>query len=183
MLFHLPEFIPAEAMGTELPRRYPACRNCKKCQFRTDSLSFKENTEYKIILSKLKLDVVRKKWVAGYPFNTLVGRLIESEGVYGSSATLTGLPKDTLDELVRTLINTVYRDFQTCTNPENFLARELHTAGTNILTQVILLGASNLGHCADRLRQSGKLVVDLTSPGWIASPDNITMLQGKLEKN
>jgi hypothetical protein len=41
-----------------------------------DSLSFKENTKYEIILSKLRLDVDRKKWVAGYPFNTLVERLI-----------------------------------------------------------------------------------------------------------
>ncbi len=31
MLFNPPEFIPAEAMGTELPRRCPACRNCKEC--------------------------------------------------------------------------------------------------------------------------------------------------------
>jgi hypothetical protein len=44
-LFNPPEFIPAEAMGTELPRQCPACKNCKECQFRMDSLSFKENTE------------------------------------------------------------------------------------------------------------------------------------------
>ncbi len=58
--FNPPEFIPAEVMGTELPRRCPACRNCKECQFRMDSLTFKENTEYEIILSKLHLDVERK---------------------------------------------------------------------------------------------------------------------------
>ncbi len=77
-LFHPPEFIPAEAMGTELPRRCLACRNCKECQFRMDILSFKENTEYDIILSKLKLDVDKKKWVVGYTFNTLAGRLIDN---------------------------------------------------------------------------------------------------------
>jgi hypothetical protein len=43
-----------------------------------DSLSFKENTEYEIILSKLKLDVDRKKWVAGYPFNMMIERLIDN---------------------------------------------------------------------------------------------------------
>jgi hypothetical protein len=32
MLFNPPEFIPAETMGTELPRRCPACKNCKECQ-------------------------------------------------------------------------------------------------------------------------------------------------------
>ncbi len=79
-LFNPPEFIPAEVMGTELPRRCPACRNCKECQFRMDSLTFKENTEYKVILSKLHLDVERKQWIAGYPFNTLVEKLIDNYG-------------------------------------------------------------------------------------------------------
>jgi hypothetical protein len=78
MLFNPPEFIPAEAMGTELPRRCPACRNCKECQFRMDSLTFKENAEYEVILSKLQLDVERKKWIAGHPFNTLVEKLIDN---------------------------------------------------------------------------------------------------------
>ncbi len=58
-LFNPPEFLPAEVMGTELPRRCPACRSCKECQFRMDSLTFKENTEYEVILSKLRLDVER----------------------------------------------------------------------------------------------------------------------------
>jgi hypothetical protein len=79
-LFNPPEFIPAEVMGTELPRRCPACRNCKECQFRMDSLTFKENTEYEVILSKLHLDVERKQWIAGYPFNTLVEKLIDNYG-------------------------------------------------------------------------------------------------------
>ncbi len=85
-------------------------------------------------------------------------------------ATLNGLPKDNLDELVHTLLDTVHRDFQTCTHPENLLARELHTVGTNISMQkVILLGASNIGHCADRLRREGIEVLDLSCPGWLAT--------------
>jgi hypothetical protein len=79
-LFNPPEFIPAEAMGTELPRRCPACRNCKECQFPMDSLTFKENAEYEVILSKLRLDVERKQWIAGYPFNALVEKLIDNYG-------------------------------------------------------------------------------------------------------
>jgi hypothetical protein len=65
-------------MGTEVPRRCPACRNCKECQFRIDSLTIKENSEYEVILSKLRLDVGRKRWIAGYPFNTMVKRLIDN---------------------------------------------------------------------------------------------------------
>jgi hypothetical protein len=78
VLFHPLEFIPAEAMGMELTRRCPACKNCKECQFQMDSLSFKENTEYEIILSKLKLDKKRKRWIALYLFHTMVGRLIDN---------------------------------------------------------------------------------------------------------
>jgi hypothetical protein len=43
-----------------------------------DSLTFKENAEYEVILSKLQLDVERKKWIAGYPFNTMVERLSDN---------------------------------------------------------------------------------------------------------
>ncbi len=43
-----------------------------------DSLTFKENTEYEVILSKLHLDVKRKQWIAGYPFNTPVEKLIDN---------------------------------------------------------------------------------------------------------
>jgi hypothetical protein len=45
-----------------------------------DSLTFKENMEYEVILSKLHLDVGRKQWIAGYPFNTLVEKLIDNYG-------------------------------------------------------------------------------------------------------
>jgi hypothetical protein len=45
-----------------------------------DSLTFKENTEYEVKLSKLHLDVERKQWIAGYPFNTLVEKLIDNYG-------------------------------------------------------------------------------------------------------
>ncbi len=72
VLLNPPEFITAEAMGTEVPSRCPACRNCKECQFRMDSLTFKENSEYEVILSKLQMDMERKKWVVGYPFNTML---------------------------------------------------------------------------------------------------------------
>jgi hypothetical protein len=64
------DLIPVEAMGTELPRLCQACKNCKECQVGMASLSFKENTEYEIILSRLHLDENRKKWVTAYPFNT-----------------------------------------------------------------------------------------------------------------
>jgi hypothetical protein len=97
-------------------------------------------------------------------------------------ATLSGLPKDTLSELVRILISTVNRDFQTCFDPEILLPRVTDTVETNNVAQrVILIGGSNLGCCADRLRRLGKCVIDLTVPGWLASLENITQLATKLE--
>jgi hypothetical protein len=48
--------------------------------------------------------------------------------------------------------------------------------------KVILLGASNLGRCAARLRALGNTVVDLTQPGWIASKANVDKLLGELDK-
>ncbi len=58
--------------------------------------------EYEVILSKLRLDVGRKKWVAGYPFNTMVGRLIDNynqaRGLMSKMETRL-LKKGRLDEL------------------------------------------------------------------------------------
>ncbi len=86
--------------------------------------------------------------------------------VSSSPVTLKGLPKDTLCDLVRTLIQTVHRDFQSCSHPEGHLVRAFSTVESDTnARKVILLGASNLGNCADRLRQQGLDVLDLTTPG------------------
>jgi hypothetical protein len=97
--------------------------------------------------------------------------------------TLKGLPKDILGELVSTLLRTIHRDFQSCLSPEYFLVREppMVESGTGA-QKVILLGASNFSHCVERLRKLGLCVVDLTQPGWIASPENISLLTEKLSK-
>jgi hypothetical protein len=97
--------------------------------------------------------------------------------------TLKGLPKDTLCELVSTLLKTIHRDFQSCLHPEHLLVREPQMVETDTGPQkVILLGASNLSRCAGRLRELGLRVIDLTQPGWIASPENIAILKDKLSK-
>jgi hypothetical protein len=72
-------------------------------------------------------------------------------------ATLRGLPKDNLSVLVRLLVETVHRCFQTCASPKNFLARDtVAVASDNCEQKVVLLGASNLGCCALRLRKAGQ---------------------------
>jgi hypothetical protein len=58
--------------------------------------------------------------------------------------------------LVCSLIETVHRNFHTCASPENYLERDFVAATTdNCEEKVILLGASNLGYCAGRLRSLG----------------------------
>jgi hypothetical protein len=96
--------------------------------------------------------------------------------------TLRGLPKDKLGELVRTLVETVHRCLQTCASPENFLERDTIAVASDTNEQkVVLLGASNLGCCAQRLRKRGKQVIDLTQPGWVASSENIEAMAEKLK--
>ncbi len=97
-------------------------------------------------------------------------------------ATLTGLPKDNLCVLVRSLVETIHRSFHTCASPENYLEREFVTVLTDKQEKkVILLGASNLGCCAGRLCTLGKTVIDLTQPGWLASNDSVDVLLSKLD--
>ena len=49
------DFLSAESFGVEIPRRCRACASCKECKFKTVSLTAKENAEYEIIVSNLKL--------------------------------------------------------------------------------------------------------------------------------
>jgi hypothetical protein len=43
-----------------------------------ESLSFKENVEYEIIISQLTPNNSRKKWIDAYTFTTLVEKLIDN---------------------------------------------------------------------------------------------------------
>jgi hypothetical protein len=67
-IFQPSDFLSAEALGTDLPRRCSSCIECKECTFRSDSLTFKENQEYQVILDGLKFDVDKRKWTMSYPF-------------------------------------------------------------------------------------------------------------------
>jgi len=82
-IFQPSDFLMAEALGTDMPRRCKNCLKCKECQFRADSLSFKENQEYQVILDGLKFDEKNRKWTASYPFCIPPSRLGDNyEQVY-----------------------------------------------------------------------------------------------------
>jgi hypothetical protein len=46
--------------------------------------------------------------------------------------------------------------------------------------KVVLVGASNLKNSASHFSSSGYDVIDLTIPGWIASPENIEKMIKKV---
>ncbi len=54
------DFIRAEALGTDTPARCEACRNCRECKFRADSISFNENKEYEVIINGLNHKQAKK---------------------------------------------------------------------------------------------------------------------------
>ncbi len=68
-IFQPYDFLTAESLGTDLLRRYTSCHRCKECKFRTDSLTFREDQEYQIILEGLKFIEDRGRWRAMYPFH------------------------------------------------------------------------------------------------------------------
>jgi hypothetical protein len=68
-IFQPYDFLTSESLGTDLPRRCTSCRKCKECKFRTDSLTFKEDQEYQVILEGLEFNKERRKWRAMYPFH------------------------------------------------------------------------------------------------------------------
>jgi hypothetical protein len=49
--------------------------------------------------------------------------------------------------------------------------------------KVVLIGASYLGYCRDHFCQSGFEVINLTVPGWVASPENVSAVMEQLQEN
>jgi hypothetical protein len=53
------------------------------------------------------------------------------------------------------------------------------TAG---VPKVVFIGASNLRKCSRHFEKVGKEVIDLTEPGWVPSPENVTCIVNKVSK-
>ena len=64
----VPDFLTAEGLGIQLPRRCKTCLQCKECSFKACHLSWQENIELKAIEDGLSLDMSAGVWVAEYPF-------------------------------------------------------------------------------------------------------------------
>jgi hypothetical protein len=101
-------------------------------------------------------------------------------------AILKGFPKDKQRDLLWSLLESLCNSFHVCSSPEAYLKRGSTASSTVEITpseqKVVLIGASNLGYCADHFRQSGLEVIDLTVPGWVASPENISAVTTSLKE-
>jgi hypothetical protein len=90
-----------------------------------------------------------------------------------------------ISDLLWSLLDCLCNTFHVRNNPEDYLLRDI----TALLAQtspkeqkVILVGASNLGDCAEAFCQSGLEVVDLTVPRWLATPENVNKVIDQLKK-
>ncbi len=88
-------------------------------------------------------------------------------------------------ELLLSLASSLRRGFSIAIHPEAILEREpacnsegAKDPGKNLT--IILAGASNLGRLRPVFESQGATVVDLTKPGWMATPSNIESLRSEL---
>ena len=62
------EFLAAEALGCEPPRRCIRCKGCKDCEFTGAKMSAKEAIELRMFEENMQFDETVGKWRVGYPF-------------------------------------------------------------------------------------------------------------------
>jgi hypothetical protein len=95
-----------------------------------------------------------------------------------------GLPKDRCDELLGNLLSCIYENFRACDRPESYLARAdvgNCTSETRDIKKVLVIGASNMRHCARSLEASGVSTEQITIPGWMCSPENVKRMMDEME--
>ena len=102
-----------------------------------------------------------------------------------SPAIIFGFDRKTSYELLLSLASSLRRGHSIAINPEAILAREpalncegVKDPGENL--KIILAGASNLGRLRSVFESQGATVIDLTKPGWMATPANIESLRSEL---
>jgi hypothetical protein len=89
--------------------------------------------------------------------------------------TFLGLPKDRCDELLGSLLNTVFSNFRACPRPEEFLARAAENTKKSETSEqkVILVRASNLFHASRHFDDPELIFENLSVPGWTPLEENV----------
>jgi hypothetical protein len=122
------------------------------------------------------------------PSSISLGSIQSHTLVFNSScpASLPGLDRKATGELIRTLIETLNRDFSANINPNIVLANNwagksdivgppesLSDDKSDTHRHIVLLGASNMKRLVPLLTELGYNVTDLSEPSWLATPANI----------
>ncbi len=63
-----PDFVTAEALGTDAPRRCVNCLGCRQCRYRNTQMSWQEAEELQMIDEGLRFDERAGRWIASYPY-------------------------------------------------------------------------------------------------------------------
>jgi hypothetical protein len=92
--------------------------------------------------------------------------------------TFLGLPKDRCDELLGSLLNTVFANFRACSRPEEFLARAAENTKKSETSEqkIILIGASNLFRANRHFDDPEFIFENHSIPGWTPTIENVKKL-------
>jgi hypothetical protein len=84
------------------------------------------------------------------------------------------------------MLGSIFENFRACQSPENFLVRTTTAnCGPDAETdaqRVVIAGASNLKHSAAYFSDPDIEFTDLSSPGWVLTPKNVTILKESVLK-
>jgi hypothetical protein len=124
------------------------------------------------------------------PTSASIGSVQPHTFVYRSTCpdTLNGMDRKATYTVLKTLINTLNRDFSTNLDVEKILKNSWAADNTGQIDgdtdmeaeapptnkHIVLVGASNMKKLVPLLMASGYTVTDLTRASWMATPENIT---------
>jgi hypothetical protein len=98
--------------------------------------------------------------------------------------TCSGLSKDRCGELLGSLLNFLFENFQACSHPETYLVRadETFKQSEKQGNTVMLVGASNLGQSIAHFSDPSLAFVGITVAGWTPCPENIKKMASTVEE-
>jgi hypothetical protein len=93
---------------------------------------------------------------------------------------LKGMDKGQYHELLGTICSVLSRDFHVEAGVGAISANAMQDTGAKEVSKLVLAGASNLRKVAPHLTGMGFEVLDLCTPGWLATPENVAVLEDKI---
>ena len=165
----MPEFLTAEGLGVEIPKRCKSCQCCKECNYKALHLSWKENEELKAIEDGLSYDMKKAKWIAKYPFKTDPSVLSDNRSQ--ALSLMKGLEKRFADAVDRGVFREL-EDPSSYQGPVNYISLvDTYKSGDQVTTPIRLCMNSSL-------KYAGKSLNDLMMKGPSALNDLYGVLIG-----